>query len=63
LNGHKISSTPRQEDLGFTEEKRPFDVHGISVLLGYDAGSLGSQYPSTLKECTTFTFRGLQFCL
>lgn len=52
--------TPRQ-DLGFIEEIRPFEVHGITVL-GYDA-ALDNQQPKTLKECAVFTFRGLQFHL
>jgi len=30
---------------------------------GYDVVSLGHQQPNTLKECTAFTFRGLQFHL
>jgi hypothetical protein len=54
-----MSLTPRREDLGFTEEIRPFEVHGITVL-GYDA-SLGNQHSSTLRDCAAFTFRGLQF--
>jgi len=32
VKGQKVSLTPREEDLGFTEEIRPFEVHGIIVL-------------------------------
>jgi hypothetical protein len=42
-------STPRQEDLGFTEEIRPFEVHCITVLVGYAAALLGNQHPNSLK--------------
>jgi hypothetical protein len=58
-----MSLTPRQEDLGFTEELRPFEVHCITDLLGYEDASLGNQHPNTLKEGTAFSYRGLQFGL
>ena len=63
VKGQKMSWTTRQEDLGFTEEIRPFEVHCITDLLGYGDASLGNQHPNTLKECTAFNFRGLQFSL
>jgi hypothetical protein len=44
MTDKKIPSTPRQEDLGFTEEMRPFEVHGIIVLLGYDAALRRNQH-------------------
>jgi hypothetical protein len=63
VKGKKMSLIPRQEDFGFTEETRPFEVHGIPYLLGNDAASLGNQHPNTLKECTAFNFRGVEFGL